>query len=163
MLRTSLRTSWRPAGYPNIFNHLGDHLRAKRLDLGLQIQQLAARLDSDEGSVTCWEKGSCRPSLRKLPKILASIGYDPRPSALTLGGRLRKFRTALGLSTREFAGKLGVDQSTLEGWERGEQAPIDRFHRVIINLLRAEEKCPIGLAPQRRATDLLVHVVAHEQ
>jgi len=75
-----LTAAWKPSDYPKEFRHFGDHIRAKRLDLGLQIKQLAARLGSDEGSVACWENGSRRPSLRKLPKILEFLGYDPLTS-----------------------------------------------------------------------------------
>lgn len=135
MLRTTLRTPRKPANCPKQIKHLGDHIRAKRLDLGLQIKQLAKHLDSDEGSVASWERGDRNPSLRKLPKVLVFLGYDPRPNAFTLGDRLRRFRTAVGLSTRELAHKRGLDQSTLEGWERGEHVPIDRYRRMIVSLL----------------------------
>jgi len=130
-----LTAQWKPAEYPREFRHLGDHIRAKRLDLGLQIKQLARRLGTDEDSVASWERGERCPSLRKLPKILGFLGYDPRPKPATLGEHLRRFRTAVGESTRELAGKLGVDPSTLEGWERGEHAPIDRYRRMIVSLL----------------------------
>ena len=135
MLRKTLRTTRKPAGYPLVFNHLGDHIRAKRLDLGLQIKQLARQLGTDEGSVASWEQGGRKPSLRKLPKVLGFLGYDSRPNPCTFGGRLRKCRTGLGLSTRQLSARLDVDASTLKCWERGEHAPIERHRQTIISLL----------------------------
>jgi transcriptional regulator with XRE-family HTH domain len=34
--------------------------------------------------------------------------------------RIRKLRQAAGLSLRELAGEVGIDESTLSRWERGE-------------------------------------------
>jgi hypothetical protein len=48
MLRTTLKTAWKPPEYPKEFRHLGDHIRAKRLDVGLQIKQLAKQLTAEE-------------------------------------------------------------------------------------------------------------------
>jgi len=38
-------------------------------------------------------------------------------------GRGRKMRERAKLSTRELAGMVGVDQSTIARWERGETVP----------------------------------------
>jgi transcriptional regulator with XRE-family HTH domain len=139
--RANLSVSWKPAEYPKEFLHLGDHIRAKRLERGLQIKELAKQLTADEGSVAAWESGRRHPSLRKLHRLLDFLGHDPRPKAMTLGQRLRKVRTAAGLSTRELADEFGVDPCTLQSWERDEHAPIARHRQQIVSLLtRAEEK-----------------------
>lgn len=84
--RAKLTASWRTGEYPKEFRHLGDYIRAKRLDLGLQVKQLAKLLKADEGSVASWEGGGRRPSLYKLPRIFEFIGGDPRPDPGSLGG-----------------------------------------------------------------------------
>lgn len=71
--RVRLTATLRPTGYPKEFRHLGDHIRARRLDLGLQIKQLADPFKTDEGSVAAWESGSRQPSLYKLPGLLAFL------------------------------------------------------------------------------------------
>lgn len=117
--RATLTGHWKPAEYPKEFHHLGDHIRAKRLDLGLQIKQLAKQLKTDEGSVASWEAGSRYPSLRKLPGVLHFIGHDPRPEATALGRKVRDRRRALGLSQKELAQRLGIDPSTVLNLEQG--------------------------------------------
>ncbi len=56
---------------------LGDHIRKRRLDLGLLQRDVAARIGSDTSSVTNWEKGHTEPENRFLPAILELLGYDP--------------------------------------------------------------------------------------
>ena len=43
--------------------------------------------------------------------------------AHTLGGRLVRRQTTLGLSQQESARRIGVDPGTLARWERGEREP----------------------------------------
>jgi len=130
-----LTALWKPAEYPKEFRHLGDHIRAKRLDLGLQIKQLARQLGTDEGSVAAWEDGSRRPSLRKLPKVLEFLKYDPRTPSKTIGERLRQYRTARGVSHRELARAIGVDPSTVNSWERGEHKPSRKCLRMLAKVI----------------------------
>jgi len=47
--------------------------------------------------------------------------------AKTLGERLVRHRTTLGMSQKEAAGKIGVDQGTLARWERGEREPTGTY------------------------------------
>jgi transcriptional regulator with XRE-family HTH domain len=78
LLRTTLKAEWKPAGYPNVLKHLGDHLRRRRLDLGLQLKEVAAQLNADQDSVINWEKGRTAPAVRFVSAILTFLGYDPR-------------------------------------------------------------------------------------
>ncbi len=41
--------------YPKSLETLGDHIRKRRLDLGLEQQQVAARLGVSESTVWNWE------------------------------------------------------------------------------------------------------------
>ena len=135
MLRTTLRATWRPAHYPKQIKHLGDHIRKKRIELGWQVCRLASELATDAGSVAAWEKGRRHPSLRKLPKVLRFLGYDPRCPGTTVGERLRRHRTARGMSHRELARVIGVDASTVDNWERGEHEPSPRCQRMLARFL----------------------------
>ena len=53
-----------------------------------------------------------------MPGIIAFLGYNPLPDAKTLGERLVRHRTTLGMSQKEVAEEIGVDQETLARWER---------------------------------------------
>lgn len=62
-----------------------------------------------------------------MPAIVRFLGYNPLPEANGWGERLVRQRTTLGLSQKEAASRLGVDQGTLVKWERGEREPKGRF------------------------------------
>jgi transcriptional regulator with XRE-family HTH domain len=53
---------------------IGDHLKKRRLDLGLSRRQVAGRLGVDQASVGNWENGRATPQARYLPKITAFLG-----------------------------------------------------------------------------------------
>ena len=70
-----------------------------------------------------------------LPAIVAFLGYDPTPEGVTVGGRLRVKRRALGLSQETAAKRLGIDEGTLRRYETGEWEPkgsrLERIYRFI--------------------------------
>lgn len=110
--------------YPNSLKTLGDHIRARRLDLNLYQKDVARLLGVNEFTVHNWEKYKSGPDVRLLPKIMDFLGYCapvPRPS---FPEKLRAYRTILlGLTYKEFAKKLGVDEGTLLRWEHGDRSP----------------------------------------
>jgi len=52
---------------------------------------------------------------------------SPASRAKTMTGRLRRHRTALGMTQKEAALEIGVDLGTLARWERGEREPAGAF------------------------------------
>lgn len=136
LLRTTLRADWKPAGYPCVINHLGEHIRKRRMDLGLQVKQLAGQLGVDEQSLSGWELGHRQPSIAYLPHVIRFLGYDPRQVPQTRGARLMHFRTAVGLSQNALAKQLRVDPSTLRRWESGRRTPEGELLTRINSLLR---------------------------
>jgi transcriptional regulator with XRE-family HTH domain len=58
-----------------------------------------------------------------MPAIIRFLGYNPLPSAEGWGERLVQQRTIQGLSQKQSAAHMGVDQGTLARWERGEREP----------------------------------------
>jgi transcriptional regulator with XRE-family HTH domain len=113
--------------YPKELERLGDHLRKRRLDLGLLQREAAGELGVTESTVYHWETGKTAPKTRHLPSILRFLGHDPRPMPETFAGRLQAVRTARGLSQAAFARLLGVDPGTVARWETG----LSRPRRVI--------------------------------
>jgi len=112
------------AAYPRELNTLGDHLRKRRLDLGLLQRHVAEKLGANKQTICNWENNQTSPQLRFLPRIIQFIGYvphDTRPR--TLGKQIVHHRHILGLSQKQLARRLGVDPSTLSRWERNEGRP----------------------------------------
>src|SRR5512135_1805481 len=77
------------SAYPKERKTLGDHLRKRRLDLGLLQREVAERLGVSEGSVWEWERNRAAPKVRSPPSSL-SWGTTPiRHRPLSLPGSPR--------------------------------------------------------------------------
>lgn len=140
MLRTTFKATWKPANYPENPQTIGDHIRVKRIDLGLQIKELARQLRANEGSVASWEIGRRQPCIRNMPALLKFLGHDPRPQADGIGGQLRRKRTALGLSLRAAAKEMQIDPSTLARWESGSRQPTGKYMTNVYRFLGIERR-----------------------
>lgn len=113
-----------PPGYPKSLKTIGDHLKKRRLDLGLLQREVAQRIGVDETTIYLCERDRVKPSLAQIPKIIDFLGRDPfKKETESLGERIREYRRVHGLSQRKLAEQLGVNQTKLAGWERGEHQP----------------------------------------
>ena len=56
---------------------MGDHLRARRLDLGLRQKDVAQKLNIDVQSVLNWELGRHAPDTTYAQRIVQFLGYPP--------------------------------------------------------------------------------------
>ena len=127
-----------PSAYPLTVDTLGDHLRKKRLDLGLLQKEVAQRLGVDTDSVTNWEKGRSSPRLHLIPKVIEFLGYTPfSDGGSDLGERIVQLRRALGVRQDQLARQLGVDPSTLARWERGKGHPHASHEPILSKFLNA--------------------------
>ena len=116
---------------------LGDHIRRRRLELGLEQRELARQLGADDMTVCNWEKGRTFPSIRFLPRIVRFLGYVPfQLESLSVGERIRLRRMLLGLSQRELARRLSVDPSTVRRWEAGKRVPARHYMVSIDEVLK---------------------------
>ena len=110
--------------YPKELKRLGDHIRKKRLDLGLFQKELASKIGVDEASILNWEKNRNTPSLVFIPKIIEFLGYLPSDNtARSFGEKITVFRRFLGLKQKDLARSLGIDPGTLGNWERDKKQP----------------------------------------
>ena len=117
-----------PDGYPRALRTLGDHLRRRRLDLGLLQREVAEKLGVTKDSIHNWETNRKSPQLRFVPRIIEFLGYVPYDTqSEALGKRIVVRRRRLGLTQKELARRLGVDPSTLGRWERSEGRPSKRL------------------------------------
>jgi transcriptional regulator with XRE-family HTH domain len=111
--------------YPDFLRTWGDYIKARRLDLKLTKRQLSLKLDVSDVTIYLWEKNRVQPSLAQIPKIIEFLGYDPfEPLSESLSEKIKAYGPVHGLSQKNLAEQLGVDQTTLAGWERGEHTPI---------------------------------------
>ena len=119
----------RPKSYPEDPQTLGEHIKKRRLELGLTQAEAARRLKVNPWTVLNWETGRSEPPIRSMPAILAFLGYDPFPPPETVAERLLQTRRKHGWSTDEAASQVGVDRTTWRDWERG-QLVLFRKHRA---------------------------------
>lgn len=103
----------RPEGYPENPETIGEHIRCARLDQGLLQREVGEIISVTQSTVYNWETQGVEPELRFLPKIIAFLGFDPRPEGKTLGQKLRRRRQALGLSQKKLAKQLGLDPTSI--------------------------------------------------
>jgi transcriptional regulator with XRE-family HTH domain len=108
---------------PTESNTVGDHIRLRRLGLKMLQREVAERIGEGETSVFTWEANTVSPDIRRMPAIIRFLGYNPLPVADTLGGRIIRHRTSLGMTRQGTAKRLGVDPGTLARWQRGEREP----------------------------------------
>ncbi|MBX3177708.1 MAG: helix-turn-helix domain-containing protein [Candidatus Hydrogenedentes bacterium] len=108
---------------PVKLENLGDHIRKRRLDLGLSQAALAKQFGINRNAVTRWEAGLDEPGLKQMPKAIEFLGYDPTSSDGELAYQIRSNRRALGLSQAEFGKLLGVSRETVNLWENGKRVP----------------------------------------
>lgn len=141
-----------PSDYPQELVTIGDHLRKRRLDLGLLQREVAERMGVDVSSIHNWERGRTSPPPRFVPRIVEFLGYVPYDlSKGTLGQRVVAARHLLGLTQRELAHRLGVDPSTLGRWERGEGQPskglLGRVGALLDSFLCGQAEVAIATQP----------------
>jgi transcriptional regulator with XRE-family HTH domain len=122
-------------GYPADPKTIGEMIRKRRLDLGLRQIDAAKMIGCDEMSVVNWEKGHRSPRVNHLSGVIEFLGFNPFQNGDTMAHQLINHRKALGMTQKEFAGLIAVDQSTLARWERGERIPrgnlLDRVNRAV--------------------------------
>lgn len=107
--------------YPKSLTTIGDHLRKVRLDRGLRQRDVAGIIGADPFTVLNWETGATNPKLRYLPAIIRFLGYNPIPvdPALPLQVKLKARRWELGLSLKELAKNLKLNEYTIRKLEAG--------------------------------------------
>jgi DNA-binding transcriptional regulator YiaG len=91
------------------------------------VARKAGQLGVDKTSIYNWEGNRSKPDLTYMPAIIRFLGYNPLPPSDAWSDRLVQCRTALGLSQKESAQRIGVDPCTLARWERGERDPTGAF------------------------------------
>jgi transcriptional regulator with XRE-family HTH domain len=122
----------------------GRGLRLLRDAHGLTGRQVAAALGVPRHHVYNWELGACRIPAVFAPPLADLFGLESdtlgqqlwrtatyvRPP--TPVGPLVRLRKGSGLSQREAAARLGVAQTHLRAWERGQRPPLGKVRRIAL-------------------------------
>jgi len=126
--------------YPRQLVTIGDHIRKRRLDLGLFQLQVAQQIGVDESTITNWEKGRGEPEIQFIPLIIRFLGYNPLPPAKSLVERIIRCRRTLGLARYQLAKRLGLDVSTIWHWEVGlAKKPWPSYAKLFLKWLAQNE------------------------
>ncbi|MBI5431909.1 MAG: helix-turn-helix transcriptional regulator [Planctomycetes bacterium] len=128
--QSTLRAPRPAAGYPVELRTVGEHVRRRRLDLGLSQRAMAGELRVHPATILNWERGKTEPGARMLARIIKVLGYHPRLVGSDLPSRIRAAREIRGLTQEQLAEDLGLDPSTVRKWERGRKRPYPRLTRI---------------------------------
>lgn len=108
-------------------NDTGDLVRRARVAAGLTQRELAERAGTSQPAVARYERGTVRPTLPTLERLLAACGQRPMITAVpaadaAIGARARllgrRRRRLLDLAQRRGVGNLRVFGSTARGEDR---------------------------------------------
>jgi transcriptional regulator with XRE-family HTH domain len=106
---------------------LGLMLKRRRLERGLRQIDAAREIGIGNFTLLNWERRGVQPEVHFYPAIIAFLGYEPWPTPETMGERLLATRRRRGLTVRQAADVMGIDQGTLTGWEAGLFRPFGKW------------------------------------
>lgn len=75
----------KPKGYSENPKTIGEHVRKRRMELGLTLREAGRLMGVTEYTVINWEGGHCEPSVKSSRAIRSFLYYDPLPEPDTLG------------------------------------------------------------------------------
>jgi DNA-binding XRE family transcriptional regulator len=117
---------------------IGDHVRKRRLDLGLSHAEAAKQIGVDKPTLQKWELQRRTPSLIVIPAVIRFLGYIPFSVGSSLPDRLVAYRKIRGLRRKDLAAMLGVHFTTIERCETGKQQPQEGLRERVEALLASE-------------------------
>lgn len=133
-------------GYPTNPVTIGDHIRKRRMDLGLLQREVAEIIGVTESSVWNWEHG-VEPELQYNPRIIKFLGYIPFDCPDDTVGRLAWYKRAMGMNLDHLGEAMGRDPEQLSDWLSGRHNPF-RKNREKIELFLENQKT--FLLPEKR-------------
>jgi DNA-binding XRE family transcriptional regulator len=111
---------------------IGQHLKHERQLRKMFQRDVAKELCINQWTLIGWEKGTkqiSQPSF--FPRVIAWLGYDPFPIPKTEGEELRQARLRRGLTTRQAADEVGLDQGTWLRFETDKVVQVEMRRRLV--------------------------------
>jgi transcriptional regulator with XRE-family HTH domain len=109
--------------YPTELKTLGDHLRKRRLDLGLLQREVARVMGVSAACVWQWETHYSSVQTHLIPRVIDFLGYAPWEAPAHFGGWFQMVRLSLGLSRKRLGRRYHIDEATLWRLESGRSWP----------------------------------------
>ena len=119
---------------------IGEHIRKRRQELRLFQSDVAKILDVSEDTITYWENGRSSPQISYYPRIIQFLGNNPFSTLKdTLGGRIKNYRVENGISQKQLAKIIGVDEGTLRSWETEIHIPQANMIKLLEEIIYQKE------------------------
>lgn len=104
---------------------LGDHLRRRRLELGLYQKDVAVHIGVTASTIWNWEH-NWTIDLRYIPRVIAFLGYNPIPCPDDVIERLAWYKRVNGLNLEKLGEEMGRDPEQVADWLSGRHKPNQR-------------------------------------
>lgn len=99
---------------------LGEHIRKRRMELGLCQSDIAKLFKVSKDCIYLWESNRNSPQTIFYPRIIEFLGYFPFDLDISTSmGSIKAYRYLNGLSQKRFAKMMNVDPKTVNSWEIG--------------------------------------------
>ena len=128
---------------------LGEHLRNRRLALGLRQEDVAEQFGTLREVYERWERDERQPVVSEWPDIFSFLGYYPAGEE-TAADLVLKARRCQGMDQKALARTVGVIHQKVRRWEHGleiptpdeliQLLPLARIRQIQPHAKRAEHK-----------------------
>jgi len=122
---------------------LGDHLRRRRIELGLYQKEVAVRLGVTATTVWNWEHG-WTVDFRFIPPIITFLGYNPIPCPEDVMEGLAWYKQVNGLTLEQLGFEMGRDPEQVGEWLSGRHKPCRQNQEKIRLFLSGHDQEPAG-------------------
>lgn len=117
---------------------LGDHIRKQRIETRRMQQDVAKSIGVSEDTITGWENNRSQPQIQHYPAIIAFLGYYPfEHETESFAGKIKQLRYSKGYSYKQLGTLLGVNATTVRGWEQAKNIPTKRHRHTVDTLIKS--------------------------
>ena len=111
---------------------IGEHIRKKRMDLGLYQSDVGKMFGVSKDCITYWENGRNEPQIKYYPRIISFLWYNPiAADESTIAGQVFAYRCVNGFSQRRLAKLLNVDPTIVKAWEMCASKPSKKLIKMV--------------------------------
>lgn len=130
-----------PKAYDFDPKNLGEHLRKRRLILGLTQVEVGKLFNTSPDTILNWEKGYSEPLIFQIPILIDFLDYYPiNLTPNSIAEHLQQKRQKLGWTQKVAAKNLGVDPCTWSSWECGGTIMTHKHRWLVAGFLGIDEE-----------------------